>query len=87
MTAHPTAEDVLLIIEVADTSLEKERMLKLPIYASAGIPEVWIVDLAAGHVEVYRSPRAGRFAERSVLKADASVSPLAFPDLDITKVW
>lgn len=83
-TAHPTAEDVLLIIEVADTSLEKDRMVKLPIYAEAGIPEVWIVDLAAGRIEVYRSPRAGAFSERSVLKAGASTSPLAFPDLEIS---
>ncbi len=82
-TGHPKPDDVLLIIEVADTSIETDRKVKLPIYAAAAIPEVWIVDLAASAIEVYRSPRAHTFTECSVLKAGASISPLAFPDMEI----
>lgn len=51
--ALPTAADVLLLIEVADTPLEYDRRIKLPRYAQAGIPEVWIVDLAENSVRVY----------------------------------
>jgi Uma2 family endonuclease len=50
---HPGAEDLLLVVEVADSSLRYDRETKLPIYASAGIPEYWIVNLADRCVEVY----------------------------------
>lgn len=49
-------DDVVLLIEVADTSLEYDREVKLPVYAQAGIPGVWIVDLSGERVEVYRRP-------------------------------
>ena len=52
--AHPGPADVLLTIEVADTSAELDREVKAPLYARAGIPEVWVVDLAARAVDVYR---------------------------------
>src|SRR5262249_10512358 len=52
----PTAQDVLLLVEVADTSLAYDRRTKLPMYARAGIPEVWIVDLEHERVEVCREP-------------------------------
>lgn len=54
--AHPTPQDVLLIIEVADTTVDYDRSVKLPIYAKAGIPEVWIVNLPADQVEIYADP-------------------------------
>lgn len=53
-----SAEHVLLLVEVADTSLRYDREVKLPRYAAAGIPEVWIVDLAQQQVETYREPSA-----------------------------
>ena len=56
--SHPGPEDVLLIVEVADTSLEYDRETKSPLYARAGIPELWIVDLDAESVEVFRGPEA-----------------------------
>jgi Uma2 family endonuclease len=52
----PTAQDVLLIIEVADTSLSYDRNVKVPAYARAGVPEVWIADLAGGGIEAYSEP-------------------------------
>lgn len=56
--SHPTAEDVLLLIEVADTSRDYDRQVKIPLYARHGIPEVWLVDLKAGVIEVFREPAA-----------------------------
>lgn len=55
---HPGSGDALLVIEVSESSLEYDRNIKLPLYAGAGIPEVWIVDLAAGEVESHSGPRA-----------------------------
>jgi Uma2 family endonuclease len=55
-TATPRAADVLLVIEVADTSLDEDRAVKLPLYAESGIPECWIVNLVDRIVEVYRQP-------------------------------
>jgi Uma2 family endonuclease len=54
--SHPTGDDVLLVIEVADSSLELDRQVKLPKYARAGIRQYWIVDLQNGAVHAYRDP-------------------------------
>lgn len=59
----PTPADTLLIIEVADSSLDFDRLVKLPRYARGGVPEVWIVNLAVGVIEVYREPIAGEYRE------------------------
>lgn len=56
---HPGPGDVLLFIEVSDSSLEYDRNVKLPLYAGAGILEVWIVDLASGEIELHSGPRMG----------------------------
>ena len=58
-TTLPAPEDIVLAVEVANTSLDFDRKVKLPFYARSGIPEVWIVNLAAGEVEVYRAPVGG----------------------------
>jgi Uma2 family endonuclease len=62
---HATAKDVLLIIEVADSSLEYDRDVKIPQYAGAGIGEAWLVDLNTDHITVYRGP--GRDGYRDVV--------------------
>ena len=54
--AHPGPEDVLVLIEVADSSLAYDRDLKIPLYARSAVPEVWLVDLEAQAVEIYRDP-------------------------------
>jgi Uma2 family endonuclease len=78
--AHPTPADVLLIVEVADTTIRQDRGFKVPLYAAAGIPEVWIVDLPADRIEVYRLPNAGAYGERQTLGREATIAPLALPD-------
>ena len=61
--AHPGPADVLLLIEVADSSLRFDRTVKLPLYARAGIPEVWIVDLQHRTLEAHRLPEGGRYTQ------------------------
>ncbi len=60
-SATPGPVDVLLVVEVADTSLGYDRAVKAPLYAARGVPELWIVDLAAREVEVHRAPEGGRY--------------------------
>lgn len=76
-------EDVLLLIEVADTSLAYDRDFKLPLYARAGIPEVWIVNRGEDRIEVYREPRGGRYETVTMHERGSSVAPLAFPDMSV----
>lgn len=80
--AHPTSP--VLVVEVAESSLARDRGRKGRLYARAGIPDYWIVNLTDGVLELYRDPRrtaAGRwrYATVRVLKPRATVSPLAAP--------
>jgi Uma2 family endonuclease len=83
-TGKARPEDVLLLIEVADSSLEYDRQSKLPRYAASGIVEVWIVDVAGGVVEVYREPAGNEYAVRTVHRRGEILSPSALPDVTIT---
>lgn len=80
---HPGPDDALLVIEVADSSLAVDRGVKVPLYAAAGIAEVWLVDLAAGAVHVQRSPAGSAYSDIQTLRRGDSVAPLAFPDLTV----
>ena len=82
--SHPEPSDVLLIIEVSETSLEVDRDVKLPLYAEAGIPEVWLIDLQTKNVNVYRTPDGRRYSETEEYTATQTLSPRAFPDIRIT---
>jgi Uma2 family endonuclease len=59
--AHPTPADVLLVIEVADTTVDSDRRIKLPLYAKAGIREVWLVNLPEEKIELYAEPSGGAY--------------------------
>ncbi len=72
---HAMPPDVLLVIEVADTSLRHDLLRKMPLYIAGGVPEVWVVDLIANVVHVARG------AERQERRAGDSLAPLVFPDL------
>lgn len=58
--AHPTPEEIAMLAEVSETTLEYDRTVKGPLYATAGIPYFWIVNLAEFKVEVYSQPKAGK---------------------------
>lgn len=62
-TAHPRPGDILLVIEVADTTLRYDRDVKLPLYARAGIPEAWLVDLQGLRLTLYRNPGADAYGD------------------------
>ncbi len=80
-SSHPGPEDVLLVVEVAETSAATDREVKVPPYACSGIPEVWLVDLAEDQVEVFREPSARGYQDLRVLRRGDSLAPLLFPDL------
>jgi Uma2 family endonuclease len=80
-SAHPG--ESLLLIEVAETSLSKDRNIKADLYAEAGAREYWIVDLVGAAVEVFRVPENGKFTRVDRHGRDAQIVPMAFPDLVI----
>lgn len=80
-TAHPRTPDVLLLVEVADSTLRFDRMVKRPIYAAAGLREFWIVDIGGQVVESYRQPSGADFGERLVFTGSDTINPVAFPDV------
>ena len=80
-SGHPGPADVFLIIEVADTAVAYDREVKLPFYAEAKGPEVWLVSLPGDAIQVYRDPRDGRYADVRTLRRGETMVPLAFPDL------
>ena len=81
-TGLPRAEDVLLLIEVSDTTLAYDRGIKLRLYALAGIPEVWIWDLKRRRVLLFREP-AGAAYRHTETVVEGAVAPAAFPDLAV----
>lgn len=80
-TAHPA--QALLVIEVADSSLRKDRRLKVEIHARAGVPEYWVVGLVDGLVEVYTEPADGAYRRVTPARRGDRIRPAAFPDIAI----
>jgi Uma2 family endonuclease len=81
-SSHPTAADVLLLVEVADSSLAYDRGPKLALYARHGVPEVWLIDLVNHAVEICREPGPGGYAQRRRL-TDGEATPALVPGLAI----
>lgn len=72
--AHPSAADVLLVVEVADTSLAYDRDVKIPVYARHGVPLCWLVDLAGTRLTVYSDPVGGEYRRTALVTAGESVA-------------
>ena len=81
--AHPTAGDVLLIIEVSDSTLAFDRGPKLALYARHAIPEVWVVDLVHNRLHCMREPAGEGYAVEVSLEGTVQVAPAALPDVQI----
>ena len=79
--SHPQAEEILLVIEVADSSIAYDRELKVPLYAREGISEIWVVDLARERVEVYRHPGPEGYRESHTLGRGERLVPDALPSV------
>lgn len=74
-SSHPRPEDVLLIVEVADTSLQYDRQIKIPLYARYGIPEVWLADLVNRTLTLFRSPGEHGYQEVMTPPSLGALSP------------
>ncbi len=79
----PRAKDILLLIEVADTSLQYDREEKIPLYAKYGIIEVWLVNLITQKLEVYRESTSTGYENVYYYDVSKNISPILFPDLTI----
>ncbi len=82
-TRVPSAHDIFLLIEVMDTSVEYDRRRKAPLYARAGVRELWLVDIPAGVVDVQREPSAGGYRDVRTLRRGESLNTLAFPEVTL----
>ena len=80
---HPRPRDILLVIEVADSTLAYDRDVKGPLYARAGIPEFWLVNLPADRIDVHRQPGADRYADVRAVSRGETISPLHFPNVTL----
>jgi Uma2 family endonuclease len=81
--ANPQAADVLLLIEVADSSVEYDRDIKIPLYAESGVIEVWLINLPKETVEIYSRPLDGKYQETRLVKRGESISTKSIPTLTI----
>ena len=79
--SHPTS--ALLVVEVAESSLNKDRLVKADLYARSHIPEYWLVDLANSIVEVHCDPVAGRYSRIAPARSGDVVRLRAFPDIEV----
>jgi len=83
-TAHPIPSDVLLLVEVSDSTVDFERNVKVPNYARSGIQEVWLWDLEVNCLEVYRDPIANGYTLIQKFERGQQVSPMAFPEFTVS---
>ncbi len=94
LSGHPTASDILLIIEIADSTLKYDREIKLPLYAEAGISDYWLFNLVANHLEAYSKPYQelqGSFgySVKQIVLPNQSIPLPCFPELslDLSKIF
>ena len=83
---HPTPADVLLVIEVADSTVESDRSYKMPLYAKAGIPEAWLVNLLDEKIELYAEPADGAYQFARDFKRGEDVQAHGIADLHVAVV-
>ena len=81
---HPTPQEVLLVVEVMESSVGYDREVKVPLYARFGIPETWLVDVERGLIEVYREPGSEGYRQVHTLRRGERLSPEAFPQFILT---
>ncbi|MCC3414557.1 MULTISPECIES: Uma2 family endonuclease [unclassified Microcoleus] len=83
-TAHPIPSEVLLLVEVSDSTVDFDRDVKVPNYARSGIQEVWLWDLEENCLEVYRQPTINGYTSIQKFERGQQISPLAFPDFVVS---
>jgi len=80
---HPAPANILLLVEIADTTLETDRKRKAPAYAKAGIADYWILDINTRQVYVFREPVGGNYRQETIFDEDGILSMLAFPEIEV----
>jgi Uma2 family endonuclease len=78
---HPGPNDVLLVVEIADSTLKKDCEVKDKLYARSNIPDYWVIDVKNDQVHIFRTPTPTGYASHLILSASQAVSPLAFPEV------
>ncbi|MGB8509238.1 MAG: Uma2 family endonuclease [Pyrinomonadaceae bacterium] len=81
--AHPTPADVLLVVEVADSTVETDRTVKMPLYAKAGIAEAWLVNLPESRVEIFSDPAGGAYQTIKHVGRDEEAQSVSIQNLSI----
>ncbi|MGP1386461.1 MAG: Uma2 family endonuclease [Thainema sp.] len=81
---HPQPQDVFALIEVSDTTIEFDHTVKVPIYAKDNIAEVWIVDLNAEAVQIYREPSEAGYQQLQTCRRGQAIAFQAFTDIQFT---
>ena len=81
--AHAVPDDVLLIVEVADSSLNYDRDVKVHIYGQAAIPETWVLNLPGDCLERFAEPGPEGYAQHTTLRRGDKVTPVALPDMEL----
>jgi len=79
----PEAADILLLVEVADSSLTYDQQVKIPLYAQHQIPEVWLINLTQNRLERYQEPQGQGYQTQTLFSAQEILAPLAFPELEV----
>ena len=82
-SATPLPEDILLLVEIAETSLQYYRELKAPLYAAHAIPELWVVDVTEKVLWIYRDPQPGGYTRVEKIERPGKLSLAAAPDIEI----
>ena len=82
-TAHPTPEDILLVVEVSDSSLEYDRGVKIPLYAEAGIPEVWLIVPDEDGIERYADLSGGEYRRMERFHLGDALAPTLLPNAQV----
>lgn len=85
---HPSPEEVYLLIEASDSTLHRDRKLKLPLYAEAAIPEVWILDMKSQIVEVYTNPENGQYQKMIKAQKGDTLHCMSLPfELEVERIF
>jgi len=82
-SAHPQPTDVFLVVEVTDTTLAYDRGVKVPLYARAGVPEVWLVVIPEEQIETFRQPSPEGYRTASTLRRGETLSIEALPGIEV----
>ena len=81
--AHAVPADMLLVVEVADSSLAYDREVKAHIYGRAGVPETWVLNLPEDCIERFTAPGPPAYARHAILRRGDKVSPVSLPDMEL----